>query len=100
MTKTDLYKDVAENSELTTKEAKRAVEIVLERLQENLVKGEIITITNFATLRPYHREGGATKKVPNVDKDVESKSKNKVQIKFAPNFDKRLQDVTIKRERT
>ena len=51
MTKTDLIAQVAANTEMSKKDAERAVSAMFEALGKAMAEGEKITISGFGTLR-------------------------------------------------
>lgn len=55
MTKTDLIAQVAANTEMTKKEAERAVNAVFEALGSALANGEKITVSGFGSFEVRER---------------------------------------------
>lgn len=55
MTKTDLAAQVAANTEMSKKDAERAVNAVVEALSKALANGEKITISGFGTFEVRER---------------------------------------------
>lgn len=56
MNKGDLVTQVAEKSGLQKKEAERAVDALLESVQEALARGEKVTIVGFGTFEVRERQ--------------------------------------------
>ncbi|MGN0662210.1 MAG: HU family DNA-binding protein [Faecalibacterium sp.] len=55
MTKTDLIAQVAANTEMTKKDAERAVNAMFEALSKGLADGEKITISGFGSFEVRER---------------------------------------------
>ncbi|MGN0707030.1 MAG: HU family DNA-binding protein [Faecalibacterium sp.] len=55
MTKTDLIAQVAANTEMTKKDAERAVNAVFEALSHAMAEGEKITISGFGSFEVRER---------------------------------------------
>ena len=56
MTKADLVERVAEEAEMTKKDAEQLVEIIFESIVSTLNKGEKIELRGFGSFRVRHRE--------------------------------------------
>lgn len=56
MTKKDLIAQVADNAEITKKEAGVAVDAVLEGIKDSLSKGDKVSLVGFGTFSVKHRK--------------------------------------------
>lgn len=56
MTKKDLITQVADNAEITKKEAGVAVDAVLEGIKDSLSKGDKVSLVGFGTFSVKHRK--------------------------------------------
>lgn len=73
MNKQEFIDAVASKSELSKKEAKSAVDAVLETITETLVKKESVSFIGFGTFSTAPR-AARTAKVPGTDRTVEVKA--------------------------
>ncbi len=56
MNKTDLIKNVAENAELTKKDAEKAIKAVFEEISQALAEGDKVQIIGFGTFEVRQRK--------------------------------------------
>ena len=56
MNKTDLIKNVAENAELTKKDAEKAIKAVFEEISQALADGDKVQIIGFGTFEVRQRK--------------------------------------------
>lgn len=56
MNKTDLIKNVAENAELTKKDAEKAIKAVFEEISQALAEGNKVQIIGFGTFEVRQRK--------------------------------------------
>ena len=91
MTKTELINAVAEKSELTKKDADKAVSAVIDTITESLAKGEKIQLVGFGTFEV--RERAAKEGI-----NPATKEKMNIPAKKVPAFKagKALKDVVAK----
>lgn len=80
MTKTDLVNSIAEKTGLTKADASRALEAMMESIEEGLKKEGKVTITGFCTFASKAK-AATTARNPRTGKTVEVPAKTVVTIK-------------------
>lgn len=81
MNKNELIEEVVEKTGLSKKDAKNALESILEVITENLIKKEPTTFLGFGTFTTAEREA-RTARVPGTDRTVEVPASTVVKFKI------------------
>lgn len=85
MTKAEFVSLVAAKAELTKKDSEKALEAILESIQETVKKGDSVTFVGFGTFSLTER-AARTAKVPSTGKEIKVPAKKAVKFKVGKNF--------------
>ena len=85
MTKAEFVSLVASKADLTKKDSEKALDAIIESIEETLKKGESVTFVGFGTFSVNER-AARTARVPRSGKEIKVPAKNAVKFKVGKNF--------------
>ncbi|WP_275690516.1 HU family DNA-binding protein [Candidatus Campylobacter infans] len=85
MTKAEFVSLVASKADLTKKDSEKALDAIIESIEETLKKGESVTFVGFGTFSVTER-AARTARVPRSGKEIKVPAKNAVKFKVGKNF--------------
>lgn len=85
MTKAEFVSLVASKAELTKKDSEKALDAIIESIEETLKKGDSVTFVGFGTFSVTKR-AARTARVPKSGKEIKVPAKNAVKFKVGKNF--------------
>ena len=85
MTKAEFVSLVASKADLTKKDSEKALDAIIESIEETLKKGESVTCVGFGTVSVTER-AARTARVPRSGKEIKVPAKNAVKFKVGKNF--------------
>ena len=85
MTKAEFVSLVASKADITKKDSEKALDAIIESIEETLKKGESVTFVGFGTFSVTER-AARTARVPRSGKEIKVPAKNAVKFKVGKNF--------------
>ena len=85
MIKAEFVSLVASKADLTKKDSEKALDAIIESIEETLKKGESVTFVGFGTFSVTER-AARTARVPRSGKEIKVPAKNAVKFKVGKNF--------------
>ena len=85
LTKAEFVSLVASKADLTKKDSEKALDAIIESIEETLKKGESVTFVGFGTFSVTER-AARTARVPRSGKEIKVPAKNAVKFKVGKNF--------------
>ena len=98
MTKAEFVSLVASKADLTKKDSEKALDAIIESIEETLKKGESVTFVGFGTFSVTER-AARTARVPRSGKEIKVPAKNAVKFKVGKNFNDLIAGTKTKKKK-